>query len=498
MSKYLHSLEIVNFRQFENRRLTFKPGFNLLVGENGAGKTTILRGVLAALGNGPRLKKGEKIVDRDIGLYQDSLNIDAQVNSPVHLTSYFGYAKELSKSKATRYGSEERPLTIYYSSTEAVGSEIQSRTPVHDRGAPRLSSVLNTEEFLYRAEMEMTQVNREASNSDKRFGNSNSVRQFVRNVLKRFSAEISDFHWRFIPIDCSLVIPEEMKGDLVLSTNNREHLRNFALRWFQEESALNKDFIWPDDGYVFLSPFSDENSSLPNAYRLLRDFGERLELDPTLMKMLTQCSLAVRLRPRILVQRGELVMLLDQLSDGEKRLFTLFVDIARQLSLKYSNEVEHFGNGSAIVLIDEIDVHLHPKWQRLIVPALEELFPRCQFIATTHSPFVIQATDRDKIIAIDPSQYDISLDGGNSIEDIIEDIQGIPLPQRSWRAQELSRAAKRYFRLLELNALGEGTVNPVELIEAKKLYRKASEPFSSDSAVDALLEMIVVERARKK
>lgn len=214
--------------------------------------------------------------------------------------------------------------------------------------------------------------------------------------------------------------------------------------------------------------------------------------------MLSQCSLAVRLRPRILVQRGELVMLLDQLSDGEKRLFTLFVDIARQLSLKYSNEVENFGNGSAIVLIDEIDVHLHPKWQRLIVPALEELFPRCQFIATTHSPFVIQATDRDKIIPIDPSQYDISLDGGNSIEDIIEDIQGIPLPQRGWRAQELSRAAKRYFRLLELNALGEGRVNPMELIEAQKLYRTASEPFSSDSAVDALLEMIVVERARNK
>ena len=45
--------------------------------------------------------------------------------------------------------------------------------------------------------------------------------------------------------------------------------------------------------------------------------------------------------------------------------------------------------GHAIVLIDELDLHLHPKWQRQIVHNLTKAFPRCQFIATTHSPQII-------------------------------------------------------------------------------------------------------------
>jgi predicted ATP-binding protein involved in virulence len=70
-----------------------------------------------------------------------------------------------------------------------------------------------------------------------------------------------------------------------------------------------------------------------------------------------------------------------------------------------------------IVLIDEIDLHLHPRWQRVIIPKLREYFPEIQFVVTTHSPFVLQAvppTQRIRLINGIPEYY------GN---DIISDFQ---------------------------------------------------------------------------
>lgn len=48
-----------------------------------------------------------------------------------------------------------------------------------------------------------------------------------------------------------------------------------------------------------------------------------------------------------------------------------------------------FYRNEAIVLIEEVDCHIHPRWQRKILPSLTELFPDCQFIVTTHSPYIL-------------------------------------------------------------------------------------------------------------
>jgi predicted ATP-binding protein involved in virulence len=79
-----------------------------------------------------------------------------------------------------------------------------------------------------------------------------------------------------------------------------------------------------------------------------------------------------------------------QLSDGEKRVLILLIDITRRLITvgKTNNETDFF-NGFGIVLIDEIEQHLHPKWQRMLLPTLNKLFPNLQFIVTTHSPQVL-------------------------------------------------------------------------------------------------------------
>ena len=79
-----------------------------------------------------------------------------------------------------------------------------------------------------------------------------------------------------------------------------------------------------------------------------------------------------------------------QLSDGEKRVLILLIDITRRLiTVAKINKVTEFLEGTGVILIDEIEQHLHPKWQRRLLLTLTKLFPNLQFIITTHSPQVL-------------------------------------------------------------------------------------------------------------
>lgn len=79
----------------------------------------------------------------------------------------------------------------------------------------------------------------------------------------------------------------------------------------------------------------------------------------------------------------------DQLSDGEKCLLAMVGDLARRLAIANSGNENDPLQGSGVVLIDEVDLHLHPSWQRDIVPRLLDTFPKCQFFLSTHSPLVL-------------------------------------------------------------------------------------------------------------
>lgn len=83
---------------------------------------------------------------------------------------------------------------------------------------------------------------------------------------------------------------------------------------------------------------------------------------------------------------------IKQLSDGEKCTIALFGDLARRMALanpKRDNPLE----GTGVVLIDEVDLHMHTSWQRKVTDVLKETFPNVQFIITTHSPQVLGEID---------------------------------------------------------------------------------------------------------
>jgi len=85
-------------------------------------------------------------------------------------------------------------------------------------------------------------------------------------------------------------------------------------------------------------------------------------------------------------------------SDGEKAIITLVADIAYNLALAHDFEAdENYLNSPGIVLIDEIEEHLHPNWQRKIIPILTSVFPKIQFFITTHSPQVISSVNSEHV-----------------------------------------------------------------------------------------------------
>ncbi len=92
---------------------------------------------------------------------------------------------------------------------------------------------------------------------------------------------------------------------------------------------------------------------------------------------------------------------LSQLSSGERMIIFLVAEIARRLTISNKNNKTEALNGKGVVLIDELDLHLHPNWQRNIVGALKATFPNVQFITTTHSPQVLSSLKASEIIEID-------------------------------------------------------------------------------------------------
>lgn len=101
-------------------------------------------------------------------------------------------------------------------------------------------------------------------------------------------------------------------------------------------------------------------------------------------------NLRVKRKPRLhmAIDKDGVTLNVAQLSQGEKSIMALVGDIARRLAMM-NQSLDNPLHGDGIVLIDEVDLHLYPKWQRSLIRQLSETFPNCQFVLTTHSPLVI-------------------------------------------------------------------------------------------------------------
>ncbi len=130
---------------------------------------------------------------------------------------------------------------------------------------------------------------------------------------------------------------------------------------------------------------------------------------------------------RLEITKGDQPLSMDQLSDGEKQVLVMTADIARRLSMVYPNETNPLEQ-EAVILVDEVELHLHPLWQRKILPAWRRIFPGCQFIVTTHSPQVISEVPNDAVFLVKDFQFvrpGAPTEGRDS-NSILEETMGTP------------------------------------------------------------------------
>ena len=90
---------------------------------------------------------------------------------------------------------------------------------------------------------------------------------------------------------------------------------------------------------------------------------------------------------------------IDSLSDGFKSVFQIMIGIFKMF-FENATEDELFYMKDGVVLVDEIDCHIHPRWQKNILSSFKELFPNCQFIVTTHSPYIVESVSDNEIVRI--------------------------------------------------------------------------------------------------
>jgi len=122
---------------------------------------------------------------------------------------------------------------------------------------------------------------------------------------------------------------------------------------------------------------------------------------------------------------------INQLSSGEKTLLILVADLSRRL-ITANPESDNPLHGDGIVLIDEIDLHLHPSRQRAILQDLTSIFPNIQFIITTNSPIIVQSAENINLVLLEKkeeqitiTQPDITSYKGWTVEEVLDELMGL-------------------------------------------------------------------------
>lgn len=384
---HIHELTLKRFRGARQLTLPLHEKLNVFVGMNGAGKSTILDATAILLSWLVNRINRENASGRPV-VERDIMNGESSANLLITMfyNGYFSW--NLAKTK--------RGYSVKEASTHLMLTSIYSK--------------------LIREKI------------DKNSGNEN-LPLFVFYPVNR------------AVIDIPLRIREKHRFDL-FSANDDALTSGASFRtffeWFREREDLeNENRRYIDD------PVKPEGYQFPDAQleavrRALHEFMPGFS------------GLTVRRNPlRMEVEKNGKKLLVNQLSDGEKCLMAMVGDLARRLAI--ANPVrDNPLEGDGVVLIDEIDLHLHPKWQRLVVPNLLRVFPNCQFLITTHSPhvvthvhpenlFLLQMTD-DGLEAIRPTES-----YGKTVDRVLEDLMGL----ETTRPDEVTVAMRNIYELID-------------------------------------------------
>lgn len=309
-------LVIENFRAIEYLELDCSNSVNVFIGDNGAGKSTVLDAInilyswlVARLGS--TKGKGKSI-------HKDDIRFGAQYCFMSVMVEHDGIHASWS----------------LYKSKQASHPEPQKQT-------------------------DLEQLNR-----------------FVEQIQSSFEKEKPLLSYYGVnrnvnPVRYDKSLSKKKKDLSIFDSSASANWKSFFNWFYESENEENRMKVWFNPKYhnEALDAVRDCLSDVFPGYSNLR-----IEDKPT----------------QLVIQKNNQKISFDKLSDGEKCYITLVLDIARRLATSNAGGDSPL-LGSQIVMIDEVDLHLHPSWQLHVISNLEKKFPNCQFFITSHSSLVLSS-----------------------------------------------------------------------------------------------------------
>lgn len=376
----LKSLGLTNFRGFERLDIDFDNRMTVIAGVNGVGKSTILQAIATAYSH----TLPEFTVSREKPI--SVLNTDIQKGKASCIIEMESYSLEAASLTTFLYKeslNEDENLAL-----ERKQSELKQRIKPLDKGTPEYKNLKNEITWLDK---------RLAGNFEKRlnwlftdtYGSDARLKKYLKNSPTQPLVVYYSTH-RLLSR-----LPPKLQGELPFNQSVA-----FAKSLSQLEISLNDFAKWHR---AIASPLVTRKDSLYDS-RILKLLQEAIS---GLIPQIKEFWFHEQNPPRYSVMKdatfdehtnGKKIgkqLFLEQLSDGERGLIALVFDLSRRLAIANPDLENPIAGGEALVLIDEVELHLHPKWQRDILPRLLATFKNCQFVVTTHSPQVIGEVTAD-------------------------------------------------------------------------------------------------------
>jgi predicted ATP-binding protein involved in virulence len=503
-----------HYRGTESLKLKLDQNLNVFVGVNGSGKSTVLDGIAIMLSWAvSRIKSvgasGRPIPETDIKNGRSSALIEVSCNegdrtidwklsksrkghaSPddrSNLNNLSEFTKQIQAEISARNENINLPIFVHYPVTRAV---VNIPVRIRNKRAYSLLSIYDnslTYGANFRTFFEWFRE-REDLENEKR-DNPNISLGFDKQIIGQLESFITDGNDTKIKaienkgqtvwasesqyIDAFWFSSWKTKCEIVLEKSVGKNSTAY-LEFLRITNVEHDDISFNTiaKGAGILSGVVDILKSNINTdyvtQRKYADFDKQLEaVRDALQRFLPEfTNFRIRRSPlRMEVQKNGQFLTVNQLSDGEKCLIAMIGDLARRMAIANptrDNPLE----GSGIILIDEIDLHLHPKWQRNVVPKLVEVFPNCQFILSTHSPHVINHVQPENLFFLDKSSDGIvatrpSKSYGNNADRILEDLMGL----ETTRPDDIFQELREIYELISQNLLPDAT-NRIALLKKK-------------------------------
>lgn len=382
----LASLKLIGYRGFESLEIPFsqKSNVTVLVGNNGSGKSSVLDAIQKSLTHfasrlSTRSYNGEQLDEFDI-----SNDVAFATVIPEFKVAETSFSYELSLSRPM---TEPRKKSKFSELNEIGNLYRLSNTQKKELSLPLLAS------YTVERANDVTTKDIEESDEIQSSHTWDKSKAYSKSLTGKADFKLF-FRW----------FKEQVESENDESSDVKVIKAQIESKESEINSPLMKSILSNPDttetGEILIKQYKDQINELQEQLNEKSNIGNK-SLDSVrnaIYKFLPGFSdLKLKRAPLdMVVKKDDQEFSVLQLSQGEKSVLALVADIARRLTMlnpSLTNPLE----GSGLVLIDEVDLHLHPSWQQKIMQRLESTFPNLQFIVTTHSPQVCHTLNSENI-----------------------------------------------------------------------------------------------------